>query len=120
MYSRRLAGSGMARNFASQSRCAWLERGEYPTRGASSEAKAKEENVRANTSTNAAIRRMQFLSGVGSGGQLYPQSTTGQVRIRAGAPRTVENRRFCSCLTTGSSKPSLPPFGVDGWPAFIL
>src|ERR1700741_4852008 len=90
MYSRRLAGSGMARNFASQSRCVWLERSEYPTRGASSEAEAKEEKVRANTSTNAAIRRMQFLSRVGSGGQLYPQSSTDQVRIRTGAPRTLK------------------------------
>src|ERR1700722_9682781 len=63
MYSFRFAGSGIARNFVSQSRSAWLERGEEPTRGVSSAASDNEGTMRLKIKSTAAKRRMRFLSG---------------------------------------------------------
>src|SRR5436305_8177666 len=62
MYSRKLAGSGISRNFLSQSRSVWLDRGAYPTKETSSEARVKGDAARAQISSKAANRRMQSLS----------------------------------------------------------
>src|SRR6202041_2756259 len=66
MYSRRFAGSGMARNFTSHSRSAWPERGEYPTSAAGfaatwSAPKNRDGNTRVNISTIAENGRMRLL-----------------------------------------------------------
>jgi hypothetical protein len=56
------AGSGMARNFISQSRSAWLDCTENPASGAVSAPSDTDGIINPKASTTAAKRRMQFLS----------------------------------------------------------
>src|ERR1700752_4399546 len=67
MYVRRLAGSGMARNFVSHSRSVWLERGGDPASEGGSAASKEDGSSRQKTNNTAAERRIEFLSkGIGS------------------------------------------------------
>src|SRR5579864_2991493 len=64
MYSRRFAGSGIARNFSSHWRSDLLEEDEYPTSVESSAANETEGKTRATVNNTAAKRRMRILSWV--------------------------------------------------------